>query len=262
MFLYFCFLVSVCNAEPSVGFQTPFCVAKQNKIEQETEKLRLAIETYKASKRKYTDPDGVWDQQYLKQNIDISNALKEFSEKRRGQSLSRINPEGKTANALHIDLIKQGFTWEDVPLQTGKRRKYWKINGDKTEDEKDPQVVKMRIYTHQDGAIVRIKAGGIPDKKGKYPRRSPHMVMAVLKNFDPAKCTKESCNYDTSYDNEAFKVTREGDPGPKGPLRKHGMRYPFINKTPHAKKLNQAVENTYMDLVHTNLETDCPEPLE
>lgn len=261
IFLLFCILIGCCKAESTPNFQAPFCIRKQNKTEQEAEKLRLAIEIYKATKRKYTDPNGIWDQQYLKENPEIANALKEFSEKRRGQSLSHIHVEGKTAKDLHIDLVKEGFTWKDVPLKAGKGHQYWKINGDKTKDEQDSNIVKMRIYTHRDGAMVRIKSCGIPDKMGKTPRRSPHVIMAILKSFDSAACGKESCNYDTSYANEAFKVTQEGDPGPKDPSRKHGLRYPLGNNTPHARMLNRVAKNAYMDLVHTNLKTDCPEPL-
>lgn len=261
VFLSFCFLNAYCNAESLHDFQKPFCVTRQNKTEQETEKLRVAIEIYKASKRKYTDPDGIWDQQYLKKHTDITNALREFSEKKRGQSLLKIHPERKTAASLHLELVKEGFTWKDVPLQSGQGKKYWLVNGDKTENEKNSHVIKMRIYTHKDGAIVRIKAAGIPDKTGKNPRRSPHVVMAVLKNLDSGLCSNdEPCNYDISYANEAFKITREGNPGPKGPSRQHGFRHPFPNKTSHARKLNQVAENAYMGLVHTNLETDCPEP--
>lgn len=264
IFVFVCFLTSLCKADFTPDFQAPFCIIRQNKVEKEAEKFRLAIETYKATKRKYTDPKGVWDQQYLKKNPEIAYALKEFSEKKRGQSLSRIQTEGKTAKDLHTILSNEGFSWKDVSLQAGKghQKKYWKIDGNKTENKQDPNVVKMRIYTHRDGAIVRIKACGIPDKKGKSPRRSPHIIMAVLKSIDSQLCDKESCNYDTSYANEAFKVTQEGDPGPKGPSIKYGLRLPFKNDTHHAKTLNQVVENTYMDLVHTNLKTDCPEPLE
>lgn len=264
LFLNLYFIISFCQAASVPDFQPPFCINEQSEAEKEARKLRLAIEIYKATKRAYNDPEGVWDQQYLRQNPEIEECLKEFSEGKRGQSLAHIQPEGKTAQALHIDLIKKGFTWKTVPLlvDQGGDKKYWKVNGDQTSNEKDPQVVKMHIYTHRDGSMVRIKASGVPDKAAKYPKRPPHVVMAVLKNFGPAQCQGKFCNYDTSYDNEAFKVTREGMAGPKAPSAKYGFRHPFKNNTPFSRELNCAAEDIYMDLVHTSLKTNCPESLE
>ncbi|MBW8309046.1 MAG: hypothetical protein K0M45_05345 [Candidatus Paracaedibacteraceae bacterium] len=264
LFLSFGFIGSFCQSGSGPQFQPPFCVDEKSETAKQARKFRLAIETYKATRRKYTDPRGIWDQRYLKENPDIEKSLKEFTAGKRGQSLTHIQLEGKTAQALHEELIQHGFNWKTVPLvvDQGPNKRYWKLNGDKTSNENDPEVVKMHIYTHQDGGMVRIKACGVPDKTAKYPKRSPHVVMAVLKNFDPSQCKRGWCNYDTSYDNEAFKVTREGMAGPKAASDLYGFRRPFKKETPYTQELNRLAEDIYMDLVHTNLKTDCPNPLE
>ncbi|AIK95982.1 hypothetical protein [Candidatus Odyssella acanthamoebae] len=264
IFFSFYVLGSFGYSAPAPEFQDALCFDNQNEATKQNRKLRLAIEIYKATKRKYSDPHGIWDQHYLKENPEIEKSLKEFGEGKRGHSLARIQPEGKTAQALHDELVKEGFSWKAVPLlvDQGADKRYWKLNGEQTADEKDPDVVKMHIYTHRDGGMVRIKASGVPDKTAKYPKRVPHVVMAVLKNFDPAQCRGESCSYDTSYDNEAFKVTREGMAGPKAASIKYGFRYPFKNNTSYSQELNRLAEDIYMDLVHTNLKTNCPNLLE
>ncbi len=264
LFLSFGFLGSFCHSGSGPEFQPPFCVNEKSEAAKQVRKSRLAIQVYKATKRKYTDPKGVWDQRYLKENPEIEKSLKEFVEGKRGRSLARIQPEGKTAQALHQELINQGFSWKTVPLlvDQGPHKQYWKLSGDKTTNENDPEVVKMHIYTHQDGGMVRVKASGVPDKTAKYPKRSPHVVMAVLKNFDPSQCKRGICIYDTSYENEAFKVTREGMAGPKAASNNYGFRQPFKNNTSYARELNRLAEDIYMDLVHTDLKTGCPNPLE
>jgi hypothetical protein len=260
IFFSFYFLGSFGYSAPTPDFQTPVYIDRQTETAKQHRKLRLAIEIYKATKRKYSDPKGLWDQNYLKENPEIEKSLKEFREGKRGHSLARIHPEGKTAQALHNQLIKEGFSWKAVPLlvDQGPNKRYWKLNGDQTVDAQDPEVVKMHIYTHRDGGMVRIKASGVPDKTAKYPKREPHVVMAVLKNFDPSQCHGKACSYDTSYDNEAFKVTREGMAGPKAASIQYGFRHPFENNTSYAQELNRLAADIYMDLVHTDLKTDCP----
>lgn len=255
--LSFCFIYSFSHAASLPDFQAPVYIEKQDGSEEETQKFRLAIEIYKATHRSYTDSKSMWDQEYLRENPDIEKALNQFSQGKRAQSLKNIHPEGKTAKDLHFDLIKEGFTWKEIPLlvDQGAEKKYWKLNGEQTFDEKDPQVVKMHIYTHPDGGMVRIKASGVPDKMAKYSKRCPHVVIAVLKNFDSAQCQGNSCHYDTSYDNEAFKVTCEGMAGPKASSSKYGFKSPIENDASYNKKLNRFAEDVYMDLVHTHLKT-------
>lgn len=261
MGLIFYSFSSLCHSAPLPQFQAPICLNKLNEKEKETQKFRLAIDVFKAANRSYTDPEGLWNQQYLQENSEVSQALKEFSNGKRGQSLKNLHPEKKTVQDLHLELVKSGFTWKMVPLlvDQGGDKKYWKLDGAQTTNEKDPDVVMMHIYIHADGGMVRIKASGIPDKTAKYPKRLPHVVMAVLKKIDPSLCHGTLCNYDTSYDNEAFKVTREGVAGPKAPTLKYGFRPLFKETTPYAKEQNNLAEDFYMDLVHTLLKINCPD---
>ena len=261
LFLSFFILFSACQATLNPEFQAPFCISDQTPEAKQRQQFRLVIDVYQATQRPYTDPNGIWDPKYLQENSEIETALKEFSQKKRGQSLAKICPKGKTVQALHADLVNAGFSWKAVPLLVGQgeEKKFWKLNGDQTSNDQDPEVVKMHIYIHPDGGMVRVKASGVPDKSAKYPRRSPHVVMAVLKKFDPTQCRDGKCPYDTSYENEAFKVTRDGKAGPKAPGC--GFKYLFENNRAYAKVLNQLAVDIYMDLVHTDLQTSCPSSL-
>lgn len=251
----FSFIYSFSYAASFPDFQSPVNLKKLDGWDQETQRFRLAIHVYKATHKNYTDTASLWDQKYIQENPDIATALHEFTQGKRAQSLKNIHPEGKTAKALHLDLIKNGFSWKAVPLlvDQGLEKKYWQLDGEQTINATDPHVVKMHIYIHPDGAMVRIKASGIPDKTAKYSKRCPHVVMAVLKSFDFTQCEGNACNYDTSYDNEAFKVTCEGMAGPKAPSQQHGFKSPVENDTSYNRELSRFAEDVYMDLVHTNL---------
>lgn len=257
LFIFY-FIYSFSHATSFPDFQAPTCINKHEELPDETQKFRLAIHVYKSTHKNYTEITSLWDQDYLQKNPDIATALHEFAQGKRAQSLKNIHPKGKTAKDLHLDLIKEGFVWKAVPLlvDQGSEKKYWKLNGEQTSDVADPQVVKMHIYIHPDGGMVRIKASGIPDKAAKYSKRCPHAVMAVLKSFDFTQCEGNACNYDTSYDNEAFKVTSEGMAGPKASSPKYGFKLPIENDLFYTEKLNQFAEDVYMDLVHITLKTD------
>jgi hypothetical protein len=258
------FFTSLGQATSGPNFQAPLCIKEPNNTQEEIQKIRLAIEVYKATKRKYTDSEGLWDQLYLQNNPHIVKALDEFSQGKRGRSVASLHPKEKTAQALHNELIRKGFTYKTVPLvvdHSPHQKKYWKITGEQTTNKEDPEVVKMHIYTHPDGGMVRIKASGHPDKAAKYSKRVAHVVMSVLINFDPADCQGEVCSYDTSYDNEAFKII-EGTAGPKAPSPRYGFKQFIKNNTPKCEKLNRIAEDIYADLIHTPLKTDCPNSYE
>ena len=78
----------------------------------------------------------------------------------------------------------------------------------------------MDIYAHPDGGLVRVKPEGIPSSK--YPHAVPQATKSVVYNLTSKE---EGKTFDTRYPNEAFKVTDDGTPLPKGLSPKTGMRF-------------------------------------
>ncbi len=240
------FLLSFCFAKSEPNFQAPFVPKELNKTETLRNHSLLAIAVYKSSLLPINDPLSLWDSSFLKNNFKLNNALQEFNKGLRGQSLRKINVK-VTKEKLHKQLLDLGFIWKEVPLTAGKNR-YWTLSGHKTIDKTDPNLVMMQIYVHADGSMVRIKSHGIPDKTGQYPQRFPQILLAVLLDISP----KSVQDFDTSYENEGFKVTLEGNAVPKSPSPKFGIKipdYPGFSKFELKK-----VPDILMGMVHINVE--------
>ncbi len=243
-------------------FQAPFCYKKQNRDENATRKYTTVIRLYKATFKDIFNAESVWDQDYLQDNPHIVEAIRDFQKGKRAQTLKKISLENKTAEELHKELLKLGFVWQKVPLRASfKKRTYWLIGGQTTKNPNHKHVVNLHLYIHEDGSLVRIKAAGVPDVRGKHPRRAAHAVKVVLLNVAPDLCKNNECQYDTSYQNEAFKVTNDNQPVPKAPSQKFGLKLPQGTLTTLGKRRTRVIQNVVMNLAHTNLKTPCPLPL-
>ena len=241
-------------------FQHPFCYKKNNKDEYSAQKYTKVIQLYKATFKDPKDPESVWDQIYLQNNPHIFEAIQDFKKGRRAQTLKKVDLEGKTAQEIHKELLSLGFFWTKVPLRASfKKQTYWLTDGKTTKDPNHKNVVFTHFYTHIDGSLVRVKVAGVPDLRGKHPRRSPHATKAALLNTDPNLCEKSNCLYDTTYQNEAFKVTNENQPVPKAPSAKYGLKLPQNPESALNKQKARIIKNAVMNLAHTNLKTDCPQ---
>ncbi|NCP61651.1 MAG: hypothetical protein GW748_06345 [Alphaproteobacteria bacterium] len=249
------------SASLETHFQHPFCFKTNNKDENAAQKYTKVIQLYKATFKAPKDPESVWDPIYLQKNPHIFEAIQEFETGRRAQTLKQVNLEGKTAQEIHTELLKLGFFQTKLPLRASfKKQTYWLTNGKTTKDPDHKNLVYTHFYTHADGSLVRIKAAGIPDFRGKHPRRSPHAIKAVLLNTDPNLCQRKNCNYDTSYQNEAFKVTNENRPVPKAPSAKCGLKLPPNTGSSLDEQKADVIKNAVMNFAHTNLKTTCPPP--
>lgn len=238
--------LSLCLASPEPTFQPPFVPDHLNEKESFREHTLLAIAVYKSSFLPIDDPLSLWDLSYLERNPKLKQAIDEFTTNKRGQTLKKIDVH-TTKDRLHKQLLNLGFVWTEVPLTAGKKR-YWTVTGDKTKDKNAKNLVMMQIYVHQDGSMVRIKSLGIPDKSGKYPQRLPQILLGVLLDISP----RSPNDYDTSYDNEAFKVTAEGNPVPKSPSPKFGIKIPDYSGFPPS--VLKKVPDILMGMVHISLE--------
>lgn len=240
-------------------FENPLCFKNKNKDEKATFEFETITSLYQRSFiEDPLHPESLWDQEYLAKNPHITKAIQEFRHGKRGQSIKSIRLTGKTAFEIHNSLEKNGFLWRMIPLRASlKRQTYWLNNGDTTKDKSHPDVIHMYVYIHSDGGIVRVKPKGIPDLNARHPRRSAHATKAVLTDINPDLCSADECNYDISYQNEAFKVSDDNQPLPKAPSPKYGLKLPSKDKSAVQRRVNRLIANTVMNLAHTNIKTSC-----
>ena len=251
------------STSPQASFQAPFCYKIQNRDESATRQYTTVIRLYKATFKDIFDKDSVWDQSYLQDNPHIVEAIRDFQRGKIAQTLKKINLDGKTVDELHKDLLGLGFVWYTAPLRASfKKHTYWLMGGRTSKDPHHKDVVKSHLYIHKDGSLVRLKSAGVPDIRGKHPRRAAHAVKVVLLNIEPNLCKGDACHYDTSYQNEAFKVTNDNQPVPKAPGQKFGLKLPMGELTAVGERRARVIKNVVMNLAHTNLKNTCPLPID
>ena len=249
-----------------LGHEKPSCLS-QPRTHENSDAYKKGVEQAQIALQKpYTSPESVWNRDFLTKKSYLRDAIKDFLEGKRGQSVRNIKLSGKKPDEIHKILIDAGFHHERVPLSAysnDKGRKFWLRDGTKTTNPKDPQVVPMDIYAHPDGGIIRIKPEGVPSPRSLRPQ--PSATKAVVYNL---KSGRDSHHLDTRYRNEAFKVSDEGVPLPKGPSAKVGMRFLLDRKEIAQKKDPDAARDelkgwisTIMGATHIDLSTDfcqCP----
>ena len=247
------------NSE-SHSFKAPICFADRNRDEWASFKFDTVMDLYRRSFIKNPRHEkSLWDQDYLAMHPHVLKAIQEFNQGKRGQSVKSIKLRDKDAKEIHEMVLSNGFTYKKVPLRASlKNRTYWLPSGQTTKDASHPDVLQMYVYIHKDGGVVRLKPRGIPDLRGKHPRRHPHAVKAVLQNIEPGLCDKGPCDYDISYQNEAFKVSEDNRALPKAPSPKYGLKFPYKGLDKSEKRLNRLTSNAVMSFAYTNLKTSCP----
>lgn len=238
---------------PYPGSKPEVCFETATPAEKRHEMVETILTTYKAMQEPLESNEGIWDPEVLKKEAALKKALEEYKNGKRGAQVKKLNLQDKTPAQIHEILLSTGFKHERIPLGKGKTQKiYWKISGEETTRATDKDLVVMDIYTHADGSSVRVKPEGIPDLKRRTPLRSPHYTKSVLINLTPKCNEKKVCRIDTSYENEAFKLTQEGFAVPKSPRPAHGFRYIFAGRP---QMMIQA--DTVMGLTHFLLPTGC-----
>jgi hypothetical protein len=231
----------------------PSCLAQQKDPRNITNpKVTQLIDT--SIKQPYHSPYSLWDQDTVRRNPNLKQALKEYSEGKRGMSVRHLTLSNKAPQTIHYELINKGFKHSRVPLAVNanetKKKSYWCKDGSTTNTKLSKRLVYMDTYSHTDGGLVRVKPHGIPDPRN--PRPQPHAAKSVLLN------TKAP--YDSSWQNEAFKVSEEGYPVPKAPTKDAGLKS-------HDARIKQDLINAgedifsywvngVMDRAHINLKVD------
>lgn len=152
----------------------------------------------------------------------LQERLNEFNqgEPGSGQSVRNARLDGKTPEQIHQELTRSGFEHSREPITVGTdpatgKPIYRSVDPGPdgsytTMNPNDPNLAAMDAYRHPDGGLVRVKPEGDPSGR----RAPPHVSKSVL--MDP--------DGNTSWSNEGFKVSEDGNAVPKAPSPGEGMR--------------------------------------
>jgi hypothetical protein len=162
-------------------------------------------------------PQSVWDQAFLAQDTIVREKIADFETGKLCKNLKELDTKNLTHQQISDALAKVGFTCVVRPLTiapTGQPLDYLKIDNSITQNPKDKGVAHQEICQdrRQPECVIRIKRDGFPLNR----RSAPHSSKAVLvdRNGDPG-----------SYNNEAFKISAQGQSLPKGPSAEFGSRW-------------------------------------
>ncbi|MDD9950113.1 MAG: hypothetical protein OXT67_00980 [Zetaproteobacteria bacterium] len=194
-----------------------------------------------------------WDPETLANKRPLQQVLRAYHSGKVGFQAKNVRLSGLTPPQVHKHLVDLGFRHHRTALKVHpKQPDYWLKNGETSAHlPTKEQQVPMDIYDHPDGSVIRMKAWGIPDRSGKTLRPQPHLNKTVMFNSEP-ECTWGlfNCHLNTSWENEAFKVSDEGTPLPKSPASQSGMNYP--------RSLAPQQQETWIHFVMSAAHIDMP----
>ncbi len=176
----------------------------------------------------------VWNESFLARNPIIKDKINRFEQGEICKNLKELDNKRLAHQQILGYLKKEGFTCIIRPLTTAPSPNgsgYLKIDNTITHNPKDKGVAHQEICQNrrQPECVIRIKRDGFPLNR----RSTPHSSKAVLidRTGDPG-----------SYNNEAFKISSQGQALPKGPSGKFGLR-----KCPYGKDKKSC--NQWVDMI-------------
>jgi hypothetical protein len=184
----------------------------------------------------------VWNQRFLSKNWVIKGKIGRLENGSLCHSLKGLDTRKLTHKEISNQLNKLGYRCIVRPMAVNLKAsplKYLKVDNTITDNPHEIGVAHQEICQDQaqSECVIRIKRDGFPLNR----RSNPHSTKAVLldANGDPG-----------SYDNEAFKISVDGQAIPKGPSQKFGLR-----KCPYKrhKELCESWVDALMDEVHPAL---------
>jgi hypothetical protein len=154
----------------------------------------------------------IWNPDYFAKNESTAEVIKKFIKKEYASKLNLVlAKEFVSKDDLEKFLIANGFSQKE--------------QSDKDRNHRD----SGKIFVAEDGSMVRIK----DYKKSRKLRPQEHYVLSVIKNPEGP----------TSWQNEAFKLSKSGFVIPKAPKLEHGL------KTKSANLQNNNVLKGWIDLI-------------
>ena len=192
------------SEKPAIVKQAHEKKAYSKKAKRRANIKAMAIGVNKALEALKQDPfsdKSIWDQGYLQRDTEVASVLKKYTQGEYAIKVKELNFSGMNKEQIVTKLKAEGFERKepqnksDDMLGRGKDREFQE-SGD--------------IYVYKDGSMIRIK----DESKARHHRPQAYVVKAVLKNPEGP----------TTWGNEAFKVTKDGYPTPKGPQQSQGLK--------------------------------------
>ncbi|MDX1923730.1 MAG: hypothetical protein SFT91_00600 [Rickettsiaceae bacterium] len=178
--------------------------AKQQKQKRRISLRSVSLGVSKALDSVSKDPfseDGIWDLSVLKRETELSNLLHKFLEGNYANKAKTLDMTNLTKAQAAEKLLKEGFEKKETDNVVDKM----------LGRSKDSEIADSgEIYVHPDGSLVRIK----DYSNHRKHRPQAYLVKAALKNPSGPP----------TWQNEAFKISNEGYPIPKGPRQNEGMK--------------------------------------
>jgi len=182
-----------------------------------SEKLSSSAQAAYALKLSAFDANSVWNQDYFAKHTQLKKKLEQYEAGTLCISLKTLDNKNQSYEVLTSRLKAMGYDYSRIPMTVShsgpNKQFYLKKDGKKTRDLHNADVVHQEIFKNSEGCTVRFKKEGFPNNVRPYP----HSTKAVLLN--PKK--------GPTYDNEAFQITWDGKPVPKGPKSEFGLKMSF-----------------------------------
>ena len=182
-------------------------------------------------------PNDIWDNKCLNKHLDLKDLIRDYKRKKVGKKLREFLEWYKpsiSSSCIIKYLICNNFKMTSSRLQSDGY--YINSIGEKTNTVKHG--VPHFIFIHQDRSCLRLKPiiGGLRHSHTPFPTISFSVV------YDPD---------DPTFYNEAFKVSRNGEPIPKA-----GLRHPdaCINPKLSNFSINELMKSTHLKLPKPSLE--------
>lgn len=217
------------NAKRKCSCTSGFLVDKNKKID-----LKKFIEGVRKAEsailQDIFSKDSVWKEEYLNDNEEVKNNISNFISGNYAQNILKIYEPSMTVDKLKEKLKSLGFQKKepegrvDDLLGRSKDRLY--------QDSGE-------IYVSKDGSMVKIKSYS----KSRLQRPQQHYILSVLKNPEGP----------VTWQNESFKITKNGIPVPKGPRSNHGIKISPPNSSGNSE--NKGWIEYILEETHINLES-------
>lgn len=252
----------------------PFAHAKESVCNATPETRDLILDLLKGAnialarvKDSSHDRNGLWDKEFLRTHDRQAQKLNAFRLRRIANSVRTIVLTNFTPEKLHDHLIKSGFRHKRLPLSIfcNSKNVFVLNDGGTTENPKHLRIVPHDFYLHADGGFVRVKPQGIAAASCNARRRQPHASKGVVLDAT-ITCTdaaRKNCDWNSSFENEAFKISANGVALPKAPTKDAGFLPLHQDKLVSASKnpfqlqaQNEGYTNMLMALAHADLVVD------
>lgn len=228
------------------GREPEICFKDLTSSERKRREIEIVLASYDALLKSFDDSKSMWDQDFLKNHADYHKALQEYTKGKRGQKAKTLDLEGLSPEEIHQKLLKEGFFHKRESLHPKfKDSKKWTKDKDLLPPDRMPHGIMMDTYTHKDGSRIRVKPSSIPDYTRRTPLRLPHYSKSVMLDLK---------NLEGGYDQEAFKLTKDGHPVPRAPSVEVGFRYIYKQDDKFKRRLQADVA---MGAVHFLLPSTC-----